>query len=387
MRYLFVTVDGGGSLYPQLALGQRLATRGHAVRFLACRSQAAAVTGAGFPCRTYAGDPDFDMADRAGAVQDWHGDSEAGVRSLCDVIWFGPAEAVARDVLAEAEREHVDAIVVDYFAFGAAIAAERLGLPTAIVWHTAYTEWADFEQLGLPAINAARTALGLEPDDTVYDAFHRARCILDLITERFAGPRRVPPNLVYVGPQLPPGREPEGPSSKVPGTTVLVSLGTSFQDQEGVLSRVVEALGGLDVRALVGTGRAVGHQGPVPDNVEISAWIEHSAILPETDLVISHAGLGTIMAATAYGVPMLCVPLGRDQHPNAARVVELGIGHRVDAQASVQELREAVGRALADRSLLEKAREAAAECRDRYDDAALALEALGSAPDTTPSAT
>ena len=32
MRYLFVTVDGGGNLYPELTLAGRRARRGHEVR-------------------------------------------------------------------------------------------------------------------------------------------------------------------------------------------------------------------------------------------------------------------------------------------------------------------------------------------------------------------
>ena len=43
MRYLFVTVDGGGNLYPELALAGRLAGRGHDVRFLGNRSQRTAI--------------------------------------------------------------------------------------------------------------------------------------------------------------------------------------------------------------------------------------------------------------------------------------------------------------------------------------------------------
>jgi UDP:flavonoid glycosyltransferase YjiC (YdhE family) len=42
--------------------------------------------------------------------------------------------------------------------------------------------------------------------------------------------------------------------------------------------------------------------------------------------VITHAGLGTTMAALGRGVPLLCTPMGRDQFFNAEQVQNLGAG-------------------------------------------------------------
>jgi UDP:flavonoid glycosyltransferase YjiC (YdhE family) len=49
--------------------------------------------------------------------------------------------------------------------------------------------------------------------------------------------------------------------------------------------------------------------------------------------VITHAGLGTTMAALGHGVPLLCTPLGRDQFFNAERVQALGAGRMLMANA------------------------------------------------------
>ena len=45
----------------------------------------------------------------------------------------------------------------------------------------------------------------------------------------------------------------------------------------------------------------------------------HTELIPKADLVITHAGHGTLIKAIAAGVPTLCIPLGRDQPDNAAR--------------------------------------------------------------------
>jgi UDP:flavonoid glycosyltransferase YjiC (YdhE family) len=56
-------------------------------------------------------------------------------------------------------------------------------------------------------------------------------------------------------------------------------------------------------------------------------------------------------------VPLLCLPDGRDQPDNAARVVEVGAGLRASKQASPRELRIFIEAALADRGLREGAGE------------------------------
>ena len=115
-----------------------------------------------------------------------------------------------------------------------------------------------------------------------------------------------------------------------------------------MLRRVIAALGTLPVRALVTTGPAVSVGGDLPGNVEVSAWTPHADVLPDTALVITHAGMGTVMTAMAHGVPMLCLPMGRDQDGNAARVERLGLGRVLRADSGAADIAAAVRGALAD---------------------------------------
>ena len=61
--------------------------------------------------------------------------------------------------------------------------------------------------------------------------------------------------------------------------------------------------------------------------------------------------MGTVHAALAAGVPLVCMPGGRDQDDVAARVVFHEAGVRVSQGASAAKLRRAVERALGDESL------------------------------------
>jgi UDP:flavonoid glycosyltransferase YjiC (YdhE family) len=84
------------------------------------------------------------------------------------------------------------------------------------------------------------------------------------------------------------------------------------------------------------------------DAVELREFVPHDRVMPIADLVITHAGHGTVMAAAGAGVPMLCLPMGRDQPDVAGRVKALGLGRVISPQASTETIREAVVALLAD---------------------------------------
>jgi MGT family glycosyltransferase len=124
---------------------------------------------------------------------------------------------------------------------------------------------------------------------------------------------------------------------------VLVAFSTTYQRQEEVLRRVTAALAALPVQAILTVGATIAPNtiAPAP-NVAIHCYLSHTALLPDCALVVTHAGLGTVMAALAYGVPLLCLPMGRDQHDNAARVAACGAGIVLSADAGVEEIGHAI---------------------------------------------
>jgi UDP:flavonoid glycosyltransferase YjiC (YdhE family) len=61
------------------------------------------------------------------------------------------------------------------------------------------------------------------------------------------------------------------------------------------------------------------------------------------------------MAAFAYGVPMVCMPMGRDQNANADRVATLGAGLAISADAPSGEIRDAIREVLTNPSYRERA--------------------------------
>jgi UDP:flavonoid glycosyltransferase YjiC (YdhE family) len=65
-------------------------------------------------------------------------------------------------------------------------------------------------------------------------------------------------------------------------------------------------------------------------------------VLPECSAVVTHAGHGSVLKALAAGVPLVCMPLGRDQKDNTIRVLRLGAGVRVAKRAHPARIAAAV---------------------------------------------
>jgi MGT family glycosyltransferase len=141
--------------------------------------------------------------------------------------------------------------------------------------------------------------------------------------------------------------------------TVLISLSTiSYPGQGELLRRLVDAVGGLPLRAIVTTGPALDPDRiGAPPNVEVRRFVPHEELLPTVDLVIGHGGHGTTMRALSHGVPVLVVPMSSlaDHHLVAGAVVAAGAGAQVSKTAGSDELQSVIAGALADASLVDGA--------------------------------
>jgi UDP:flavonoid glycosyltransferase YjiC (YdhE family) len=385
--YLFVMFEGGGNVPPVLGVARRLAARGHHVRVLSepCHREAVAAAGAAFvPFTRY-----FTRTDRTeDLVADAHARTPVtALRATLQRVVFGPALIVAEETRRAMDEERPDVVVADFMMPGALVAAEAAAVPRVVLFHT--TEYLPgpgrpaagpgflprhdligrlrdglltrmfLRLLGpsLASFNEARRAFGLAPLEGARDLlaqYHRADLRLIQTSKAFDFPiTPAPPNVRYVGPVLDDPDWTDGWQSpwavSEARPLVVVSLSSTFQGQRAVLQRVMAALGTLPVRGLVTLGPSMaGERFEVPDNVAAVATAPHSAVFPHASAVVSHAGHGTVMRALAQGVPVLCLPMGRDQDDNAARVVAYGAGLRLRSSAGARRIAAAVRRLLED---------------------------------------
>jgi len=105
----------------------------------------------------------------------------------------------------------------------------------------------------------------------------------------------------------------------------------------------------LPVRLLVTLGDTIAPEELVPAaNTALVHSAPHNDVMPETALVITHGGHGTVARALMHRKSLIVVPHGRDQNDNAARVTARGAGVMLPASASPSDFRAAIETMLAD---------------------------------------
>jgi UDP:flavonoid glycosyltransferase YjiC (YdhE family) len=89
-----------------------------------------------------------------------------------------------------------------------------------------------------------------------------------------------------------------------------------------------------------------GGAGPLkaPKGVTLLPSAPHDAVMKEVSLVITHGGHGTVSRALRNGLPMLLMPMGRDQNDIALRVEARGAGLTLPPEASEAEIAAALAR-------------------------------------------
>ncbi len=379
MRYLLLSLDAAGNWPPERRLVRALVERGHDVQVISDASHEPDIVAAGgdyVPYRCVASG----LVPDASSVQ--VGSQISELEHLFKTILLNPDFGAELD--GAIERVAPDVLLVDLMLWSAIAVAERSGLPTAILWHTVYVAVGAVQLLppfAMDLLNAQRRELGLDAVTDTFAEVERAAAITAFTLAEFDLPSaELPDNLHYVGPLacLPeplPAYELPWPVDD-PRPLVLVSYSTSFQDQVDLLQRVADALAELPVRGLLTLGQAVGvDQVAVSENVIAEMFVPHASVLPETALVVTHAGHGTTMAAVTAGVPLVCTPMGRDQHEVSGCVERNGLGLVVSQESSVDELRETIARALADDAMRERCR-AFAEAVDLDAGLATAIDVL-----------
>jgi UDP:flavonoid glycosyltransferase YjiC (YdhE family) len=119
--------------------------------------------------------------------------------------------------------------------------------------------------------------------------------------------------------------------------------------QGPVLQRIIGGLGRLEARVLVTTGPAIDPRSLRPEaNTTVLQSAPHAEVFGRAAAVVTHAGMGTVTRALAAGVPLVCMPMGRDQLDVAARVTHAGAGLRLRPGSKPAAVRAAVERVISE---------------------------------------
>lgn len=386
MRFLFTTFEGGGHVPPALLAASRLRDRGHEVLVISDTANREQAQASGLSFRNWRLAPDRRVAGQDDdPLDEWRARwPPAVVRRLCDAVISGPSLAYAQDTLEAVADFRPDVVVSNELLFGVMAAAERCRLPlallTANVWcfptrsdippfgpgfRPSNAPWArrrdayvrqisgNWYQAGLPALNAARQTLGLPALSRTLDQLQAAELVLLGVASVFDYGAKAPPGFTYAGPlaEAPAWSQAADPEALLSEQrpNILISMSTTAQGHEDLLRRCARAAAALPANVIVTLGPALRDtrlEGG--DNLKIVAAAPHDVLVPRCRVVVTHAGHGTVVRPLMHGVPVVCLPTGRDQPENAARVVQAGAGLRLSPRASEAAIRRAIGQILAD---------------------------------------
>ncbi|UIY44341.1 glycosyltransferase [Methylobacterium radiotolerans] len=374
LNVLCISWGTTGNLSPVLTAARQLRRAGHRPRVMADPAMCGEVEAAAFPFVGWRRAPtglDADPADFSD-LADW-------LRRTM----FAPAGAYAADTLDEIRRLPTDAVLSLDLLPGCALAAEAADLPHAVLSphisirplpgippaasgltpprteaerdavDAATAAIVSAMEQGRPALNAARRAFGLPPVASAFAHFDRADRVLLAVSRAFDfDTQALPANYRYIGPLLDEPGWSRGALTAWPGARrprILVAGSTGAQNQTALLRRVARAVGTVEAETVVTTGPNVGAADlDAPAAVRVVAAASHDALMARADLVVCQGGHGTVSRALLHGVPLLVIPLARDQADNAARVALRGAGLRLPAGADEAEIAAAARRLLAE---------------------------------------
>jgi MGT family glycosyltransferase len=314
--------------------------------------------------------------------------------------WFESyAHVMLRKVPAALRELAADGVLIDQNLLAGGTAAERSGLPyvticSALPFHEeigmpplftawgyaqgwrarwrnrlGYAGWHWFMRPAMKVIHRQRRAWRLPPLARVDDVFSPLAQISQLCAE-FDFPRReLPPQFHYIGSfanrrvnagqQFPWHRLDDRP-------LIFASLGT-IPDPSNlpVFRAILAACAELDAQLVLALGQwrdkqdSVQEQlGPVPANALVVDFAPQMELLDRAALLITHAGVNTVLEALSCGVPMVALPRNTDQTGMAARVAYTGAGLRASfRRCEPLELRALVQRVLAEDIFRRRARE------------------------------
>jgi UDP:flavonoid glycosyltransferase YjiC (YdhE family) len=363
-RMLFTFAGGTGHFLPLVPFARAAERAGHIAAFGAQAGMMAIVAQAGFSAFDTGGPTLLVSTERTPLLEY---DLAREHRAIHDNFAGKTARVRATNVRRLCESWHPDVVVCDEMDFGALVAAEALGIPHAIVISIGSGAFVWPQLVGEP-LNTLRGEHGLPPDPEL--SMLRRYLVVSPFPPSFRDPANsLPPNAHSIRTVAADRAASEEDVSWLEGRAarplVYFTLGTIFNLESGDLfERALAGLRELPMDVVVTVGRELDPQvlGPQPRNVYVRSYIPQSALLPHCDLVVSHAGSGSIVGALAHGLPMVLLPIGADQPFNSARCHNLHVGRVLNAvEATPEDVERAATAVLEDSTYRQSAKQLQAE--------------------------
>jgi UDP:flavonoid glycosyltransferase YjiC (YdhE family) len=334
MRLLFTSMPIHSHLTPMLPLAVAAGRAGHTVAFATGPDAIGYVEKQGLP-GVPAGLSRADAGHRYRQL--FPPESIAGLSSrqrldhrLVHAIIGISAPAMVADLMPYARTFAPDVIVSNLVEYGGRVTSVALGVP-----HVTHGFGPPKPAGPAPEVRAAAVALYRRWAGDVDWAAHSARPYLDIWPlglhprgTHVQLPNRWPLRPDGVLPSPGPVRRPEVLDGLPHPRTVYVTLGTTHNRRAGALETMIEALRDAPANLVVtiGPDGDLDRFAGLPDHVRVARFVAQDTLLPHCDVVVCHAGAGTVLGALAHGVPLVLAPVASDQFEIAEQVAAAGAG-------------------------------------------------------------
>jgi rhamnosyltransferase subunit B len=411
LNVLLPTLGSAGDVHPFLALGLALRERGHRATIITNPIFRPLIESRGLEFL-----PLGTLEDVESAVADpdlWH--ERRGFEVVARRVLLPAIEATYRHIESRADGSTV--VAASSIAFGARIAQDKLGIPTASVhlqpivirsliepgmfgnlrlsrsqplWLKRalfrLIDWAAIDRIIEQPLNAFRQRLGLAPVHRALNGWiHSPQCVIAFFPPWFAAPQADWPRHTHTvgfplwdggGDALPVEAEDFLRAGPPP---IVVTAGSAAATAQRFFAESVNTVERLGMRGMLVTNFPDQLPRRLPPGIQAFGYLPFSEVLPRAALLVHHGGIGTLSQAVKAGVPQVAVPRSHDQFDNGWRIERIGLGR------SLPERRFCAARAarsvlalLADTGIRRRCAEYSArlDSRDALEHACALIEAL-----------
>ena len=358
LHVLLPTMGSAGDVHPFIALGAALKARGHRATILTnpIFQELIEAQGIGFLAVGSAAQAHAAIAN----PELWH--LRKGFKVIAQMIV--PAISQIYRLI----EKHADSNTVVAFsslAFGARIAQEKLGVPSASV-HLQPSVIRTFVDQGMMGnvrlsasrpkwfkqglfriidvlildrrlkapLNELRAQLGLAPVDRVMHRWmHSPELVIAFFPEWFAAPQPDwPANTHAVGFPLWDADGEAAPLAEAEeflqagAAPIVFTPGSAGSTMQRFFKESVKAARHLGLRAMLVTNYPEQVPPNLPPDIKVFGYLPFSQVLARAALLVYHGGVGTLAQGIKARIPHLVVPHGYDQFDSGWRIEQLGLG-------------------------------------------------------------
>lgn len=336
MHFAMITLGASGHVFSSLPMIAELIKKGHRVTYFSIPRYKEMLADIGADYKEV----------RSALTNNGQADKDIAVDMMAELPlrFLSEGAATIESIMEVLRKDKPDAIITDAIAIAGRLAAAELKVPMIML----FTSFASNDKFSLcrhwpvyPDTHPARAkakALAEElsakygtPAYDVYGIFEGTGD-LNIVTQPASfhpAAATFDDSFVFAGPQIMKRTDSgswEAPEGDAP--LMYTSLGTLFNAWPEFYHILYGVVKDMDVRVVSSVGSTLTKEdlGEIPANVRTFSFLPQLEVLENADFFITHAGIGSVMEAAYYGVPMLAIPQMDEQAFTAKCMVDAGLG-------------------------------------------------------------